>query len=168
MRQLSPLEIAERDDPQGNPRPSLVAQLVVLDEAAHRHVAELLGKDRRARHLGAELGIGEAECEGETGPADGEPERSGAERKAKSERSEDERHRHARVRLGLEREIGDDAAREQHRDPQEPAVDFAPFRHGDAQNLRGTRSSRPCPYPASTPMLHHARILSLVIHLEVA
>ncbi len=88
VRELGALKIAERRDPHGEPRPALVAQLMILDEAGHRHIAELVGEHGRARHLGAELGVGEAERDGKRGPADGDPERSGAKRKAKSERSD--------------------------------------------------------------------------------
>ncbi len=86
---------------------------MILDEAGDGHVAELVGEHRCARQLGPELGIGEAEREGKRRPADSEPERSDA-----------------RIRLGLKREIGDDAAGEQHGDPKEPAVGLGLERAG--------------------------------------
>jgi len=89
VRSFSVRQIAEAHDPQGEPRPALVAQLMLLDEAGHRHIMGLAGKHRRAHHIGAELGIGKAEREGERRAADRKPKWCGTERKAKPERSED-------------------------------------------------------------------------------
>jgi hypothetical protein len=113
VRSFSVRQIAEAHDPQGEPRPALVAQLMLLDEAGHRHIMELAGKHRRAHHFGAELGIGKAEREGERRAADRKSKWCGTERKAKPERSEDKCDGHTGLWLILEREIGDDAAGEQ-------------------------------------------------------
>ena len=60
MRCLCRRQVAERDHPERDPGPCLVAALVELDKALHRHPAHLLGEHWRAGHLGVELGIGEA------------------------------------------------------------------------------------------------------------
>ena len=47
-----------------------IAQLMVLDEPGHRHITKLVREDWRTCHLGAELGVGETEREGERGATD--------------------------------------------------------------------------------------------------
>jgi hypothetical protein len=60
VRGLLGLEVTDGEDTQHDPRPSLVAQFMRLDEPRDRHIAKLLREHRRAHHLGAELGDSEA------------------------------------------------------------------------------------------------------------
>lgn len=58
------LEIVEGKDAQGDPRASLLAQFMRLDEACHVRVAEFMRQHGRANHFRAELGCGETSGKG--------------------------------------------------------------------------------------------------------
>src|SRR5262245_35344021 len=101
------------------------------------------------------------------------------QRQAEPERPDQERKRKSQRGLVGRGEIGEDAGGKQHRDPKRPAIllgfeetrrgvedrrhepstdrraalVFARDPHGRCPEPAETAS--PCPYPASTPMLHH-------------
>jgi hypothetical protein len=108
-----------------------------FNPTAHPGIAHLLRKHWRAHHLGAELGGGKANCEGEKGRCQSEPKRGITKREAEPDGGEHESYRYARIGLVGEDEIGDDAAGKKHGEPQEPAVRLGLERAGGCRKPSG-------------------------------
>ena len=115
-------KFAERDHPERDPGLRLVAALVELDKALHRYPAHLLGEHGGTRHLGVELGIGEARSKRERRAADDQAKPGSPARKDPPGSRHDQGCGSQQARLLGKREISKDAAAEQDRDPKREAV----------------------------------------------
>src|SRR4029079_6113105 len=89
-----------------------------------RYPAHLLGEHGGTRHLGVELGIGEARSERERRAADDQAKPGSPARKDQPGSRHDQGCGSQQARLLGKREISKDAAAEQDRDPKREAVGF--------------------------------------------
>ena len=133
MRRLRRRQVAERDHPQRDPGLGLVTTLVEFDKAFDRYPAHLLGENWSAGHLGMELGIGEARGERECRAADDKAKPGSPAGKDQSRRRHDQSCGGQQAGLLGKREISEDAAAEQNRDPKREAVGFGFQRAGNGR-----------------------------------
>ena len=144
-------QFSERDHPQRDPGPRLVAGLVELDPALHRDAAHLLGEHRRARHLGVELRRGKASGKRKRRAAHDEAKPGSSCRKVNPGRRHDESGGGEQARLFGEAEIDEDAAGEENGDPERQAVGLG-FKGTGERGDKEHRAADAAPRPvAPTP-----------------
>lgn len=136
--------MTEGEDPQREPGPSPLAALVRLDEAFNLDIAELLRQHGRADHFRAQFADSKARSDSERRSAETKAERRLSPHDANACCSEQKCRGDSSARFFRQGEIDDDAAREEDRQPEEPAVGFGCHRAG--------RRGKACPHETFAPL----------------